>query len=97
MVRNIRLDHLSVCRFDRKVYCGKTAGRSGCRLGGEWGRSRMGVLDGVVIVKGNGQFRGLMERPNSLEKAAKCLFLSQLDDTPLLQLKDGTDRMCLPL
>ena len=49
----------SVCLSVRKVYSGKTA---------EWIQmpfgmvsavgQRMGVLDGVVIIKGKGQFRG---------------------------------------
>ena len=55
MESSCRLSHLSVCLSVcvRKVYCGKTA---------DWmvtgvGRG-MGVLDGVVIVEGKGQFGG---------------------------------------
>jgi len=34
------------------------------RLGGEWGRSRIGVLDGVVIVEGEGAVFGVnVEHP----------------------------------
>jgi len=57
MLGTCRLDHLCVCV--RKVYCGKTANWirlpfwvvSGIGLG-------MGVLDGVVIVEGEGAVLG---------------------------------------
>ena len=57
MVRACRLDHLSVCV--RKVYCGKMADWirmpigvvSGVGLG-------TGILDGVVIVEGEGTVLG---------------------------------------
>jgi len=38
MLRNIRLDHLSVCLAIHKVYCGKTA---------DWIRMPFGVVSGV--------------------------------------------------
>jgi len=51
MVRNIRLDHLSVClsvcRSVSKVYCGKTAERIQMQFGEVSGVGRgMGILDG---------------------------------------------------
>ena len=55
MVRNIRLDHLSVGLSVRKVYCGKTADWIWMPFGVVSGVGRrMGVLDGVVIVEGEG-------------------------------------------
>jgi len=45
MVRNIYLDHLSVCRSVHKVYCGKTADLDlDAVWGGEWGRSTDGCI-----------------------------------------------------
>ena len=60
MSRAFRLAHLfvgSVCLSVRKVYCGKTADwiRMPFRMVNEVCRG-MGVLDGVVIVKGKRQF-----------------------------------------
>ena len=61
MVRDIRLDHLSVglsvclsvCQSVRKVYCGKTAERIWMPFGVVSGVGRrMGVSDGVIIVEG---------------------------------------------
>ena len=54
---------LSVCRLiclsDRKVYCGKTAEWIRMTFGMVSGVNRgMDVLDGVVIVEGEGQFWG---------------------------------------
>jgi len=61
MVRACRLDHLSVCLSVclcdcvRKVYCGKTADCIRMPFGVARGVGRgMGVLDGVVIVEGEG-------------------------------------------
>jgi len=59
MVWNICLDHLSALLSICKVYCGKTAERIRMLFGvvSRVGQG-IGVLDRVVIVKGNGQFRG---------------------------------------
>ena len=49
---------LSVCLSVRKVYCGKTAEWNRMPFGVVNGVGRgMGVLDGVVIVKGRGSLR----------------------------------------
>jgi len=59
MVRNIRLDHLSVWLSICRVYCGKMAERNRMLFGVMSGVGQgMGVLDGVVIVKENEQFCG---------------------------------------
>jgi len=55
MLRNIRLDYLSVGLSVRKVFCGKMADwiRMPFRVSGV--SQGMGVLDGVVIVRGKGE------------------------------------------
>ena len=61
MLRNIRLDHLSVCLslFVHKLYCDKTADWIQMPFGMVSGVGRgMGVLDGVVIVEGEGAVLG---------------------------------------
>jgi len=60
MLRNIRLDHLSVGLSDRKVYCGKTADWIRMPFGVVSGVSRgMGVLDaGGDRRRGRGSFGG---------------------------------------
>jgi len=62
MVRNIRLDHLSVSvclSVGRKGYCGKTAEQIRMPFGVVNGVGRgMGVLNGVVIVEGEGAVLG---------------------------------------
>jgi len=51
--------YMSVGLSVRKVYCGKTAEWIRIQFGMVSGVSRgMGVLDGVVIVEGKGQFLG---------------------------------------
>jgi len=63
MVQNIRLDRLSVC-VSSKCIVAKRLIESGCRLGGEWRRSRYGVLDGLMIVEGEGAVLGVnLEHP----------------------------------
>jgi len=64
MLRNIRLGHLSVCwsvgLSVRKVYCGKTADWIQMLFGVVSRVSRrIGVLDGVVIVEGEGAVLGM--------------------------------------
>jgi len=62
MLQNIRLDHLSVCRSVRKVYCGKTADWIRMPFGVMSGVGRgMGALDGVVIVEGKGAVLGKVD------------------------------------
>jgi len=55
-----RLDHLSVCRSVQKVYCGKTADwiRMPFEVVSGVGQG-LGVLDGVVIVEGEGAVFGM--------------------------------------
>jgi len=57
MLRTCRLAHLSVCLSVRKVYCGKRAEwiRMTFRMVSAVGRG-VGVLYGVIIVEGEGQF-----------------------------------------
>ena len=56
---------LSVCLSVQKVYCGKTADwiRMSFGVVSGVGRGMMGVLDGVVIVEGKGQFCGNLGVP----------------------------------
>ena len=49
---------INVCVSDGKCIVAKRLIGPGCRLGGEWGRSRMGVLDGVLSSKGKESFGG---------------------------------------
>jgi len=50
MLRNIRLDHLSVCLSVREVYCGKTAEWIRMPFGvvSAWGRSRNGCRPSLL-------------------------------------------------
>jgi len=60
MLRNICLDHLLVGLSVRKVYCGKTADYIRMLFGVVSGVGRgMGVLYGMVIVKGKGAVLGV--------------------------------------
>jgi len=60
MLQNIHLDHLSISWSDvRKVYCGKMAHWIQMPFGMVSGVGRgMGVLDGVVVIKGEAAFFG---------------------------------------
>ena len=60
MLRTCRLAHLSVGLSVRKVYCGKTTNWIRMLFGMVSGVGQgMGVLDGVVIVKGEGAVFGV--------------------------------------
>ena len=62
MLWTCRLNHLSICLCVcvRKVYCGKTAERIWMPFGVVRGLGRgMGVLDGVVIIEGEGAVLGM--------------------------------------
>jgi len=59
MLRTCRLAHLRVCLSVRKVYCGKMAEWIQMPFGMVSGIGQgMGVLDGVVIIEGEGAVLG---------------------------------------
>ena len=96
MLRNIRLDHLSVSRSAKCIF-GKTADWIRMPFGVVSGVSRgMGVslLDGVVIIKGEGQILGVnLGRPIVTNAFATRLFLNYFENL-LLMVKchlHGTD------
>ena len=87
MLRNIRLDHLSVGLSVRKVYCGKTAEwiRMPFRVVSGVGRW-MGVLEEMVIVEGEGAVLWMnLGRPIVISGVfATWLFSDYLEDLLLL-------------